>query len=72
MQGLARPGVLKAQDRGVKGLSSQGLERFPGCVRQFAERGLEAGPIDFIAQQRMADMRHMHANLMGAAGFQAA
>ena len=34
--------------------------------------GLETAAIDRVAQKRMADMRQMHADLMRAAGFQAA
>src|SRR5215510_577433 len=69
-QGLARDWVLKAQFSRMQGLS---LERFQcglGPDTQPARARFEPRAIDRITQQRMAQMCHMHPNLMRAAGLE--
>ena len=59
-------GCSKPEDRRVKRLPSQNEE---SRLRLFAEPvrfGLETGSVELISQKRMADMRHMHANLVRA------
>src|ERR1700688_4207574 len=70
---LAR-GMKKAEDTGVQSLPGKDdggviSEFLRGC---FGARRLTAASIGGIADQGMADMGEMHANLMGASGFQTA
>ena len=56
----------------MQGLSSKTLQGVPGGRRQPARLGLEARAVGCVAQERMAGMGEMDADLVGAAGFQPA
>src|SRR5437868_11342571 len=53
-------------------LSAKGLERCASLRIQKRGLGLEAGAVNLIPQQRMADVGEMHPDLMGPAGYQPA
>src|SRR3954454_7498119 len=57
---------------GMQSLSSKGLKGLAGFGSEERGLGLEAGPIDVVAEQRVADMGEMYPDLMRAAGFQPA
>src|SRR5688572_16278548 len=57
---------------GMKRLSAKSRERFPRVFRQKRGLGLEAGPIDGIAQERVADMGEVHPDLVGSPRLQLA
>ena len=57
---------------GVKRLPAKSRQRFPGVFRQKRGLGLEAGPVDGIAQERMADMGEMDPDLVGPPGLEPA
>src|SRR6266567_4506559 len=82
---IGRPGRLEAQfslsrrmeeaeHAGVQSLTGKADSRVisGGLLRRFRARRLTAAAIGGIANQGMADMGEMHANLMGPPGFQAA
>ena len=56
----------------MQGLSSKARQGGPRRGRQAGRLGLEAGAVDRIAEQGVAGMGEMDANLMGPAGFQPA
>ena len=58
--GLARDGVVKAQ--------GDGTELMPGKPERAGGRGGFGRGVARVAQQRMADVRHVHAQLMRATG----
>ena len=64
--------MVEGEDRGVQGLAAERVERRPRRRRQEARLGLETRPVDRIAEQRMADMGEMDADLVGASGLQPA
>jgi len=53
-------------------LPSKPCQGLLGRLRQPAGLGLEARPVGLVAQQRVAEMRQMHPDLVGAAGLQPA
>ena len=57
---------------GMQRLSSKALQRGLGVGGQKGGFGAEAGAIDLVAHERVADRGQMDANLVGAAGFQPA
>ncbi len=64
--------MFESQGAGVKRLTIQFCQRALRRFRQLLGLGLEPCAIIAVAKQGMADMGHMHADLMGAAGFQLA
>ena len=64
--------MFEAQPIGMQGLPSERVERSARRRRKQAGLGFEAGAIGLVAQDRMPDVRKMHADLVGAAGFQRA
>src|SRR5215218_2148236 len=54
----------------MQGLSAKIPKGLPGGRGQKGRFGLEPGTIDVVAQERVATMGQMNANLMGAAGLQ--
>src|SRR5450432_3565062 len=62
----------KTQLLRVQSLPAKPGERRPTGVRQLRGLAFEAGAIDGIADDRVADMGEMDADLMGPAGFQPA
>src|ERR1051326_9558640 len=62
--------MLEAQNMGMKGLAIKPHERFPGARAQQGRLGPEAGPVEAVAEQRMADMGKMHPDLVGPAGLE--
>ena len=56
----------------MEGLSAKGRQGFGGLGGETGGPGLEAGAVDRIAHQRVADMGEMDPDLMGAAGLQPA
>src|SRR5690606_3972513 len=71
-ENLAAAGMAKAQPAGVQHLPSEGFDGRPQVRRQGVRLGREAGSVDVIADERVPDMREMHADLMGAARLQPA
>src|SRR6187399_1031967 len=71
-QDVAGFGVLEAQYMVVQGVSAKGLQRLAAVLAQVHRLGLEAGAVGIVAEQRMAQMSQMHADLMGPAGLQPA
>ena len=64
--------MLKAQNLRVQGLAGQCLQRGGGGIIKVAGAAFHARAVKRVAQHRVSDMRHMHANLVRAAGFQMA
>src|SRR5689334_1130466 len=56
----------------MEGLSAKGREGVARSRREVRRLGLEAGGVDLIAEQGMADMGQMDPDLVGAAGLQLA
>src|SRR5690349_12811973 len=56
----------------MQGLPSKGAKGLLCLGGQVGGLGAEAGSVDIVSHQRMADMRQVHADLMGAAGLEAA
>src|SRR6476620_11267 len=56
----------------MQSLPSKGLQRLLGPGRQPARLGFEAGAVGGVAQKRMAGMRQMDPDLVGAPGLEAA
>ena len=56
----------------MQSLSAKALQGGAGLGRQPGGLGAEPGPIDRVAQQRVADMGQMHPDLVGAAGIELA
>src|SRR5689334_14357821 len=72
MHFLTRDRMLETEHRGMQGLAAESLEHHLRRLWEFADRGFEAFAIGLIAEKRMADMSHVHADLMGAAGLEPA
>ena len=53
-------------------LSAKGMQGGLGLRAQPARLALKAGGVGLVAQDRVPDMREMHADLVGAAGLQRA
>ena len=66
-------GMLETEDRGVQGLAARG-PRGPPAARlgEAVGLGLEAGPVERVAEQRVADMGHVDADLMRPPGLELA
>ena len=56
----------------MKRLAAQPADLRRQFFRQFVDLGLEGHAIVLIADQRMADVGHVDADLVGPAGFQTA
>ena len=56
----------------MQGLSAKVFQRFARRYPEVGSLGLEAGAVDVVAEQRMADGGKMDPDLVGAAGFQPA
>ena len=61
-------GCFQRQTRGMQRLARKAVQQLAQLRRAF----LRALQIDAVADQRMADVCQVHADLVGAAGFQAA
>src|SRR5262245_32738338 len=57
---------------GMQSLSAKGGERGSGLVAELTSLGLEAAPIDVVAEQRMPDRGEVDADLMRAPGLESA
>ena len=57
---------------GMEGLSSKTGDGLLGGFWQAAGLGAKSGPVNLVANYRMADRSHMDADLVSPAGFQAA
>jgi len=64
--------VLEIEYMGVEGLSAKVLERSLGGFRQQGRLASEAGPVNVIAEQGVADRGQMNPNLVRSPGFQRA
>ncbi len=64
---LARDRMLEAERRGVQRLAAELLDGRAGLFGKLRRFGLEPRPVRRIADERMADMGEMHADLMSAA-----
>ena len=64
--------MFEAKNGSMKSLSIQCLESFLGRIREASRGTPEACAIGRVAQQRMPDMRQMHADLVGATRLEAA
>ena len=69
---LARLRVLKTQSGGVQRLPVERIKRGFLRLGQMHGATFHARAIQLIAQNRMADMRHMHTNLVRPSGLQLA
>ena len=65
LQALARGRMLEDEAEGVQGLAREGANEVGGRA-ELARLGLEMGAIGLVADQRMADMGHVNADLMRA------
>src|SRR5688572_3671262 len=63
---LAGGGVFEAQLRGMQRLPAESVDDRAEVVRKAPGLCSIAGGVKRIGHQRMADMRHMHADLMRA------
>ena len=70
--GLAREGVLEAQFAGMERLAAKGGKGALSLRRKLGFAGKLAAAIDGIAQERVALMGQVDADLVGAPGFQPA
>ena len=57
---------------GMQCLSAKGLNGLASLRIEECDLGLEAGAVSVVAEQRVADMGEMHADLVSTAGFQPA
>ena len=64
--------MLEAERGRVQRLPAQSLDEAAGALGQQRDLGAEPLRVERIADDGAADMRHVHADLMGAAGFQMA
>src|SRR5262245_51952358 len=64
--------MFDIEEIGMQGLSAKGLEGGSGGGREVIRLGLEARPVDVVAEQGMANRGQVDPNLMGAAGLQPA
>src|SRR6266702_2832685 len=64
--------MFEAQYMGMKGLAIKPGQGVAGVRAEQRRLGLESGPIDAIADERMADMGEMYPDLVGPARFQPA
>ena len=62
----------KAQQPGMQGLSLSAFDILSQRFWQFVELGFEALAIFGVSHEGMADMGHMHADLVGSARFELA
>ena len=72
MHDLARRGVLELKQVGMQRLAAKIVDNAPCVVRQPVRLGLESRAIFRVANERVADMGHVHPDLVGAAGLQTA
>ena len=72
MHEFARPRMDEAKFSRMKGLAAEIGQRGLSRRRQVLFLGLVAGAIGGIAEQRMAEMGHVDADLVGPSGFKAA
>src|SRR6185295_11264537 len=63
---------LENQYMGMEGLPSKALQHLARRWRQPRRLGLEPGRVGLVAEQRMADVGQMDADLVGAAGLEPA
>src|SRR5262249_40094889 len=70
VQALPAHRVYEGQFGRMQSLSTEGLQRSLGPPRQVAAARLEACSVDFIPEQRVADVSQVHADLMCASGLQ--
>src|SRR5260370_18167638 len=64
--------MFEAQYMGMKGLATKPGQGVAGFRAEQRRLGLESGPIDAVADERMADMGEMYPDLVGPARFQPA
>ena len=69
---FARLRVLETKRGGVQGLAAKRIKRGFLRLRKMHGAAFHARAIKLIAQNRVADMRHMHPNLMRPTGLQLA
>ena len=72
MHSLAGRRVLELQHEGMQRLTVELVDDGLGGIRQKVRLGSEGSAIFGIADQRVADMCHMYADLMGPARFEVA
>ncbi len=72
MQGLAGRGMFEGQHEGMQSLAREAVDDGLGIIRQQIGLGPEGRAVIRVADQRMADMGHVDADLMGAACFEIA
>ena len=65
-------GCSKPRSQACSAWRGKAATRLPRRFRQQRRLGGEAGAIGAVADHRMADRRHVDADLVGAAGLQAA
>src|SRR5262249_39404392 len=64
--------MLDTQYIGMQSLSAKGRERGSGVVGELASLGLEASPIDVVAEEGMSDRGEVDAGLVVAPGLEPA
>ena len=69
-EALVRNGMLELQFRRVQGLPAERVQRALRFCPELARARLVPGAVRHVAQQRVSDMRHVHAHLVGATGLQ--
>jgi len=62
--------MLEAQFRGMEGLAAERLQGVPGALAEAAHLRFEAAAVYRISENRHPDVGKVHADLMGAAGFE--
>ncbi len=65
-------GMGEGEQPGVQRLPMKSLHRFLQRFGQLVGLALVGAAIIHVADERVADMGHVHANLVGAAGFETA
>src|SRR5215207_11702800 len=68
MQVFAAHRVLEPEHGRVQSLAAEAAKRLARLRRKPDRLGLEPGPIALVAEERVADLRHMDPDLVRAAG----
>ena len=72
MENFSGGRVLQDQQISMEGLPAKSRQRRLALRAELARLGFETGAINVVAEQRMAEMGEVDADLMGAAGLELA
>src|ERR1700738_5261285 len=72
LQMLSAQRMFEVKDMGMKCLPRKGFQRRACGRRQLIRFGLDSGPVDLVAEKRVADGGEMDADLVGSSGLEPA